>query len=149
MTSMGNSTPAQRYNLKFSARLWCLEILLYLGLLLCLCFLLPVAWLLPAVILFVLLGIQFFARRSVIRRYSDQSAIELRVNPGPLICHHHQEETCFSQEQISIKISRWFVLVKLRNATQQFDHILLADSFNNPEQYSHFRRQLLEIFDVS
>ncbi len=149
MTSLENSTSAQRYNLKFSTRLWYLEILLFLGLLLCLFFLLPVAWLLPVVILFILLGIQFFARRSVIRRYSDQSAIELRMNPGPLICYHHQEETCFSQQQVSIKISRWFVLVKLRNASQRFDHILLADSFTNQEQYSQFRKQLLEIFDVS
>ncbi|MDJ0834544.1 MAG: hypothetical protein QNJ69_13555 [Gammaproteobacteria bacterium] len=149
MTSLHNDIPAQRYNLKISARLLYLEILSFFGLLLCLFFLLPVVWLLPVVVLYALLGIQFFTHRSVIRRYSDQPAIELRMKPGPLICYHHQGETCFSEEQISLKISRWFVLVKLRNASQQFDHILMADSFTKPEHYNQFRRQLLEIFDVS
>ena len=149
MTSSVTSAPGRRYNLSYSRSLLRLEILSFAVILVCLLWLISGYWLAPVILLYLLLTIQFFNRRSVLRQFANPRAIELRVKPEPSICYYQQGESCFSYQQVSIKCSRWFILVKLRNASQQFDHILLADSFDNPAQYSQFRRQLLEIFDVS
>ena len=149
MTSLEQSAPGQRYKLTYSSRLLQLEILFFVIVFTSLMLLVRGWWLLPALVLGGLLCLQFFLRQSVFRQFTEPCAIELRMKPRRLICYYQQGECCFSQEQITIKMSRWFVLIKLRNGSHRFDRILLADSFDNSNHYSQFRRNLIEIFDAS
>ena len=122
---------------------------MFCGVLVSLILILSGWWLWSAVLLSILLAIKFFTRLSVIHQFAQPCSLEIRMKPRPLICYHQQGKSCFNPEQVTVRISRWIVILKMSSSKQRIERILLVDNFQDEKQYSRFRRQILEMLDVS
>jgi hypothetical protein len=103
----------------------------------------PDLWLILSLITYLLLTFIFFAKYSINRQFSEDTAVEFRSSPDRLIWYDQKTETNFLYDEIEVIITRWFVLLKLGKNSHQINRLMLKDSFENMDHYSSFRRQIL------
>lgn len=148
MISSAKSATVRRYKIHFSKTILFLEIIFFLVVLSSLILILSGWWLLAVLLLFFLLAVQFFLHDSIITQYPAGASIEIRMNPDRLICYDLSEESDYFIEDIKIIYSRWFVYIRLQQSPRLYSRLLLADSFDDKNHYSSFRRQLIEMTDT-
>jgi len=96
------------------------------------------------VMLFLLLGWQFFNKNSIRNQYSDECYIQISNNPPSIKWVESEHESSFPVQAVKILITRWFILLQLGQRQTKVRRILLADSFESLELYSFFRQKIIE-----
>lgn len=100
-------------------------------------------WFLPVLILSCLICFIYFSLFSINHHLPEKLVIEFRTAPDQLICYDSSGETSFLLHDIEFRMTRWFIILKLKSAFGIRNFILLADCFEDMNYYSNFRRQLL------
>jgi len=144
MTSQVKSKPAPLYELTYSRTVFVFEILLNVFLLLSIVQLISGAWAVLFILLLVLISIRFFQTQSIITQF-NQAMIEIRFNPDKLIWYDQDGSRLFTEKEIKIITSRWFILLQLGQGHLRMNRLLLSDSFVDNSHYTRLRRQLNEI----
>jgi len=98
--------------------------------------------LLPALLMVSLMAFIFFKRYSCRIRFPNHLQIEFRSEPDRLICYDHKMESSYLLDQVDVRLTRWFVLLKLGRFPARLNLALLQDSFEDIHHYTAFRRFL-------
>jgi hypothetical protein len=133
----------RRYNVRFSRFILKLEIFAYLIFSGAILLHSSYAWWLPAIVIMLLSAFVFFSKYSIVTQFSPLTTLEFRSAPERLIWIDRNQQKHFPVEQMEVRMTRWFVLLKLGNKPDQMHRVMLKDSFDDTHQYASFRRQLL------
>lgn len=145
MTSPTESVTAQLYRPRYSRTLLKIEILL-VALVYCILIIKHQDYdLTPSFIIVTLISFIFFMRFSIRVRFPHDMKLEFRSDPLRVICYDKNLETCYLPDQIEVRMTRWFVSLKLGRYPHSLHLPLLADSFEQPSHYSAVRRFLSEL----
>lgn len=142
MTSPKESAAARFYKLHYSPTLFKLEILLTALVYATLLIFHQQYDLLPALLMVSLMAFIFFKRYSCRIRFPKHLLIEFRSEPERLICYDNNMESSYSLDQVDVRLTRWFVLLKLERFPAARRLALLQDSFEDIHHYTAFRRFL-------
>ncbi len=143
MTSPTKSASVRLYNIRYSRIILKLEISLILITFVSLVFLREELWLFPCLILNTLLTFIFLSSFSIITQFPKRLVFEFRTAPDRLIWYDSTGESSFLLQDVKVRMTRWFVMLKLVNSAKQWNGVLLQDSFVDMSHYTSFRRQLL------
>ena len=141
------STQIQLYRLYPSRTLTMIEVMLHFMLLAIIIAELS-GWLLFVTLLLLgLLGWRYFSAGSSRHALSDAS-IEVRASEtAPLIgWRDGAGETRYPAADVRVIMSRYFVLLQFGAGPGRSDKLLLADSFDDINGYTRFRRQMKEMY---
>lgn len=100
-------------------------------------------WFLPVLVLYCLITFIYFSLFSINKRFPEKLVFEFRTAPERLIWYDSAGESSFLLQDVDIRMTRWFVMLKLVNSSSQWCGVVLQDSFDNMNHYTSFRRQLL------
>lgn len=100
-------------------------------------------WLLPSLFLTSLICYIYFSKYSVIKQFPQSMILEFRSAPERLIWYDSEGESSFLIQDVDIRMTRWFVLLKHKNAPSLKSIVVLQDSFDGMNDYTSFRRHLL------
>ncbi len=149
MTSPSKSAIAQRYNLRYSHSIARLEILVLLLIGAGLIGSIEQLWFIPTLLLCSLLAFLFVKRDSIRNQFNAHTVIEFRTAPARLIWYDDFSEISFNAHDIEVRLTRWFILLRLKGKTKTLHRVLLRDSFDSLGDYTRFRRQIIEMMHVS
>jgi hypothetical protein len=144
MTSPDQSSFAQPFKIGYSRTLFTLEIALHLLVLISIVQIIDWPYVLLFVLLFLLLGWQFFNNQSISRPYSKDCQIQILNNPVGMHWLGPEGECTYPEHEIKLLMNRWFILLQLGKRQKKIRRILLADSFESLELYSSIRKKLIE-----
>jgi hypothetical protein len=145
MNSADNSAFAQPFRIGYSRILFRLEIALQLLVLICIVQIIDWPYVVLFVLLFLLLGWQFFNNHSISRQYGNDCQILILNNPAGIHWVGPEGECIYPQHEIKILMNRWFILLQLGKRHRKIRRVLLADSFESLELYSLIRQRLLRL----
>ena len=143
MTSKKKSASVRLYNIRYSRIILKLEIILVLAIFMSLFMVSDDLWLLPCLLLCLLLTFIFFSSYSVITQFPKGLVFEFRTAPDRLIWYDSAGEFSFLLQDADVRMTRWFVLFKLVNSSNQCYRVVLLDSFDDMNHYTSFRRHLV------
>lgn len=103
-------------------------------------------WLAVFILLFVLMSIRFFTSDSIIASFPAGSSIQIRSDPNSLIWYDQSQVSSYTQAEVKILMTRWFILLQLGRGKSRQSKLLLSDSFADINHYTYFRRQLIETY---
>ncbi len=142
MTLQIKSASVRRYKIRYSKIIFKLEIILIIIFFSGLFMAGDEVWLLPALTLYFLITFIFFSSYSISKQIPEGLIVEFKSSPDRLIWYDSSKETSFLMEDVDIRLSRWLVLLKLVNRSGKWYLIVLQDSFDDINHYSHFRQHL-------
>ncbi len=99
-----------------------------------------------ALTLFIVLAWRYFSRAASAQQFPPGSSIALDSSAQKLTWHDGEQSQQFGIEQSSVITSRYLVLLRLGQGSKRLDKLLLADSFDDINRYTRFRRQIKEIY---
>jgi hypothetical protein len=141
-----DSASVQLYVLRPSRTVWLIELTLH-----AIVFLLVVAelqggmlWL--ALTLFVALAWRYSSSAVSQHQLPPGSSLELNAIAQKLTWNDGNAPCQFGIEQSSVIMSRYLVLLRLGQGRRRLHKLLLADSFDDINRYTRFRRQIKEIY---
>ena len=100
-------------------------------------------WFLPTLFLTILLTCIYFSLYSVIRQWPDGLTLEIRHSTGQLMLHDRLAVTSDPVQKISIRMTRWFVMLRVGESPDQKNLTVFKDSFDDMNHYTSFRRNLI------
>ena len=143
MTSPTESANVRLYKLRYSRTLLSLEILLIASVYATLLVFNAQYELWPSFIVVTLLSIIFFLRFSIVARFPHGLQIEFRSEPDRLLCYHRSQRSSYPLTQVTTRMTRWTLHLKLGQYPDTVYLPLLRDSFEQASHYAAFRRHLL------
>lgn len=143
MTSQTKSANVQLYKIYYSRKIFKVEIIIVLTLFLSLIMMSDEVWFIPCFILYCLIAFIYFSKYSIKHQFSQQMTFEFRTAPDRLIWYDSAGESSFLLQDVKVRMTRWFVILKLVNSSKKWNGVLLQDSFVDMSHYTGFRRQLL------
>jgi hypothetical protein len=149
MKSSDNAEFSQTVKISYSRKLYQLEIALHLLVLICIVQIIDWPYLLIFVLLFLLLGWQFFNNHTICRQYTHDCQLQILNNPTRISWLSPEGEYTYPEPEVKILMTRWFILLQLGQGQKKIKQLLLADSFDSFESYSHCRKLLLRLNYVS
>jgi hypothetical protein len=100
-------------------------------------------WFLPTFFLTILLTYIYFSLYSVIRQWPDDLTLEIRHSTCRMIFHDQLKVTSYPVQKISIRMTRWFVILRVGESSDQQNLTFFKDSFDDMNHYTSFRRNLI------
>ena len=143
MTSQTKSASARLYSISYSKIILKLEILLVLIIFISQLMVSDDLWLLPSLFVSGLICFIYFSSYSIITQFPQGLVFEFRTAPDRLIWYDSAGESSFLLQDMDVRITRWFVLLKLENSSGPRYRVLIKDSFIDMSDYTSFRRYLL------
>ncbi len=144
MTSQQKFATVRLYKLHYSKKIFTLEILIHTLLFFAIINLMYDAWMLIILALYFLLSIRFFLTESIRTQFLYNPAITFRKGVDCLILSDDEGEKLYQSDEVNIFTTRWFILLQLGRGKSRLKKWLLADSFQDMNHYTSFRRQLIE-----
>ncbi len=144
MTSPQKFAHVRFYKLFYSKKIFTLEILIHILVLIAIINLMHDLWMLIVLTLYLLLTIRFFQTESVRVQFNHHPAISFRKETDCLALSDDEGDKLYKSDEIKIFTTRWFILLQLGRGKSRLNKWLLSDSFQDMTHYTSFRRQLIE-----
>jgi hypothetical protein len=144
MKSPNQSAFAQPFRVRYSRVFYRVEIALHLLVLISIVQIIDWPYVVLFVLLFLLLGWQFFNNQSRGSQYSNDCLIQILNNPAGIYWAGPEGDCTYHEHEIKILMNRWFILLQLGKRQKMIRRVLLADSFESLELYSSIRQKIIE-----
>jgi hypothetical protein len=92
--------------------------------------------------------LHYFTTHSTVAQLKD-CTVQIGNDDVKLIWYDQNVESRYSLSDISVIMTRWFILLRMGQGKHRKHRLILQDCFEQKRQYAMFRRQLIEITNAS